>query len=127
LSLLFLRKQEVLQIHATLIALFGGADGINDVGALDSALVAAENRGHYEQADLATCAATYAYHLTQAHAFLDGNKRIGAAAAEIFLGINGARLSATNEELARLFLGIADGRISREEVVRRFQEWVEAG
>lgn len=104
-SLLFLRKQEVLQIHARLIALFGGADGINDVGALDWALVAAENRGHYEQADVATCAATYAYHLTQAHAFQDGNKRIEAAAAEIFLGINGARLSATNEEISSTLSG----------------------
>ena len=92
-----MRKQEVLQIHADLITVFGGAQGINDVGALDSALIAAENRGHYEQADLATCAATYAYHLTQSHAFRDGNKRIGAAAAEIFLRINGAQLNATND------------------------------
>jgi death-on-curing protein len=86
-------------------------------------LAAAENREHYDSADLATCAATYAYHIAQAHAFIDGNKRIAAAISEIFLDINGARLSATNEQLVTLFLGIAAGKLTRDEVeefYRRF-------
>jgi death on curing protein len=70
--MLFLRKQEVLEIQHRLIEQFGGTHGIRDEGLLDSALSAPENRLHYENANLATCAATYAYHLTQAHAFLDG-------------------------------------------------------
>ncbi len=62
-------------------------------------------------AELSACAATYAYHLTQAHAFVDGNKRVAAAVSEIFVKINGARLETTNEELTVLFLGIAAGKM----------------
>ena len=80
----------MLDIHARLIETFGGVQGLRDEGALESALVAAENREYYGNAGLATCAATYAYHLTQAHAFIDGNKRVAAAVSEIFLEINGA-------------------------------------
>ena len=122
---LFLRKEEVLKIHAQVIELFGGSEGVRDEGALASALIAAENRGHYENADLATCAATYAYHLTQAHAFVDGNKRAAAAIAEVFLEINDAHLSATNQQIADLFMGIAVGNVSRDEAAHLFQNWIE--
>ena len=124
---LFPRKQEVLGIHARLIEEFGGSHGLRDEGALESALVAAESREYYENADLATCAATYAYHLTQAHAFVDGNKRIAAAVSEIFLEINGARLNTTNEQIVRLFLDIAAGKLSRDEAERFFLQWIESG
>jgi death-on-curing protein len=98
---------------------------LRDEGARVSALVAAENREYYENASLATCAATYAYHLTQAHAFIDGNKRI-AAVSEIFLEINGARMSMTNEQIIKLFLDIAAGILSCDEVEQLFQQHVES-
>jgi death on curing protein len=109
-ALLFLRVHEVLAIHARGIEEFGGLHGVRDAGALEAALTAAESRAYYEQATLSTCAATYAYHLTQAHAFVDGNKRVAAAAAEIFLELNGAELHATNDEIVTLFLAIAAGQ-----------------
>ena len=124
---LFPRKQEVLDIHARLIEEFGGSHGLRDEGALESALIAAENREYYENADIATCAATYAYHLTQAHAFIDGNKRIAAAASEIFLEVNGARLNTTNKHIVKLFLDIAAGTLSRDEVEEFFLQWIESG
>jgi len=125
LPFIFLRKQEALNIHAQSIEAFGGIHGLRDEGALESALAATENREYYENAGLATCAATYAYHLSQAHAFLDGNKRIAAAVSEIFLEINGARLSATNEQIVILFLDIAAGNLSRDKVEQFFHQWVE--
>ena len=79
-------KLDVLAVHARLISETGGSSGIRDEGLLESALAAAENRHHYEAADLVACAATYAYHLTQAHAFIDGNKRVAAAITETFPG-----------------------------------------
>ena len=106
---------------------FGGSYGLRDEGALESALAAAENREYYEGADLATCAATYAYHLSQAYAFVDGNKRIAAAMSEIFVEINGARLNATNEQIISLFLDIAAGSLSRDQVEQFFLQWVEDG
>ncbi len=84
----------------------------------------AEPRQHYEGADVATCAATYAFHLTQNHPFVDGKKRVGAAVAEIFIRLNGAQLAASNDEIVALFLGIAAGTVSREEVAQAFARWV---
>lgn len=107
---------DVLTAHARLIDETGGSGGIRDVGLLESALAAAQNRHSYENADLAACAATYAYHLTQAHAFVDGNKRIAAAVAEVFLESNGSQLTMTDNEIVRLFLDIASGLLSRDEV-----------
>lgn len=127
MAFLFLRKEEVLNIHARSLELFGGTRGLRDEGALESALAAAENRKHYENADLATCAATYAYHLSQAHAFVDGNKRVAAAVSEIFLEINGAQLMFSNEQIVDLFLKIAASEFSRDDVERFFKEWVVAG
>jgi death-on-curing protein len=114
-------KLDVLTAHARLIAETGGSAGLRDEGLLESALAAAENRHGYEDADLATCAATYAYHLTQAHAFVDGNKRVAAAVTETFLESNGSQLAMTDEEIVRLFLDIAAGLLSRDEVERLFR------
>ena len=122
--MLFLYKTEVIEIHKKLIEEFGGIHGMRDEGALESALASAENRAYYENADIAICAATYAYHLTQAHAFIDGNKRISAAVSEIFLEINEVKLNATNEQIVDLFLGIASGEKSRNDVEQIFLQWI---
>jgi death-on-curing protein len=110
----------VLAIHARAIEEFGGLHGGRDIGALKAMLTAVENRAYYEQAILTTCAATYAYHLTQAHAFLDGNKRIAAVVAEVFQELNGAELLTTNEELVAVFLAIAAGQVSRQDIEQWF-------
>lgn len=81
----FPEKLDVLTVQATIIAETGGTSGLRDEASLESALTAAENRNHYESADVIACAATYAYHLTQSHAFIDGNKRVAAAITEAFL------------------------------------------
>ena len=115
-------KFDVLAVHTRLIAETGGSTGIRDEGLLESALAAAENRFNYENADLVKCAATYAYHLTQAHAFVDGNKRVAAAITETFLVSNGRELLMDDDEVVRLFLDIAAGILTRdgvEELLRR--------
>jgi death-on-curing protein len=114
----------VLAIQARAIEEFGGLHGLRDAGALEAALTAAENRAYYEQASLPICAATYAYHLTQAHAFLDGNKRLAAAVAEIFLELNRATLQTTDEEIVAVFLAIAAGEVSRQDVEQWFVQRV---
>lgn len=117
-------KLDVLTIHALLIAETGGVSGLRDEALLESALAATENRHHYEAADVVSCAATYAFHLTQAHAFVDGNKRIGAAITEAFLETNGCELRMTNEEIVELFLGIASSNLKRDEVEQLLREKV---
>lgn len=118
----FLNKGDVLLLHSLLIDEFGGVHGLRDEGGLESALNAAENRAYYESADLSTCAATYAYHLCKAHAFLDGNKRIAAITAESFLALNGFYLTLNNEQLIDLILKIADGELDRDEVEEIFRQ-----
>lgn len=122
--MIFLYKSEVLAIQARAIDEFGGLHGLRDEAALESALISAENRHFYEQADLATCAATYAYHLCQSHAFIDGNKRVAAAVTIAFLRSNDALLVATREQLRELFLGIAAGEISREQAEILLRTWI---
>ena len=112
----FLRKATVLHMHARGINQYGGLHGLRDDGGLESALMAAENRLYYEDASLAVCAATYTFHLCQAHAFLDGNKRIAATAFDAFLRLNGAYLDATNAEVIDLIFQIASSDMERTEV-----------
>ncbi len=122
--MIFLNKSAVLEIHSRLIEKYGGIHGLRDEGALESALNAAENRAFYENAPIEILAATYAFHLSQAHAFLDGNKRIAAAVAGVFLELNAAWLKATQDEIIELFLDIAASRFSREDVESKFAEWI---
>jgi len=122
--MIFPDKSAVLEIQSQLIEKYGGIHGLRDEGALESALNAAENRAYYENAPTEILAATYAFHLSQAHAFLDGNKRIAAAVAGVFLELNGAWLEASQDEIIELFLDIAASRISREDVEKKFSEWI---
>ncbi len=118
-----LSHEEALYLHDRTIREHGGTPGIRDEAALESALIAVLNRQLYEDATFIQCAATYAYHLSQAHAFLDGNKRIAALATEIFLALNGIALRVTNDELADLFLGIAASEVSREQIEQKLAQW----
>lgn len=117
-------KLDVLSVHARLISETGGSGGLRDEGLLESALAATENRHRYENADLVACAATYAYHMTQAHAFIDGNKRIAAAITETFLESNGGRLLMSDEEIVQLFVNIASGILSRDQIELLLRERV---
>jgi death-on-curing protein len=120
----FPEKLDVLTVQARLIAETGGTSGLRDEALLESALAAAENRHRYENADVVSCAATYAYHLTQSHAFLDGNKRVAAAITEAFLETNGYELTMTNEEIVVLYIAIASSQLSREQVESRLRDHV---
>lgn len=120
----FVDKTSVLIIQRKLIERYGGIHGLRDEGTLESAINAAQNRYNYETEELAKLAATYAYHLSQAHAFLDGNKRLAAAVAGVFLEINGVLLDASEDKVIQLFLDIAASKLTREAVEEKFAEWM---
>ena len=86
----YLTVADVLGMHSTLIQRHGGAPGVRDPGALESALFRPQT-GYYE--DLVAEAAALLESLAINHPFVDGNKRIAFAAADVFLRINGWRLS----------------------------------
>ena len=87
---------EVIDLHRSLLRATGGAPGIRDVGALESAV--AQPKAAFDGSDLyATLiekAAALAFSLVQNHPFVDGNKRVGHAAMETFLVLNGSEIDA---------------------------------
>ncbi|OHV81303.1 type II toxin-antitoxin system death-on-curing family toxin [Ensifer sp. LCM 4579] len=91
----YLTVIEVLAIHADQIERYGGAQGLHDAGLLEAALFRPQT-GYY--ADLIEQAAALWESLTNNHAFVDGNKRIGFAVTYTFLAINGLRITADADE-----------------------------
>jgi death-on-curing protein len=87
---------------------------------------AAQFGGKFLHKGLPAMAAAYLFHLCKNHAFVDGNKRTALVATEVFLLLNELRVLATNEELERLTLGVADGSISKGELTEFFQTHVES-
>ncbi len=85
----FLTLDQVLVIHARSLNEHGGTEGVRDLGLIESALASAQNTYFYANGDLFDVAASYAFHLAEAQAFLDGNKRTGVATALVFLALNG--------------------------------------
>lgn len=114
----FLELDDVLELHLELVSRFGGADGVRDMGLLESALAVPRSGmgGQYFHADEFEMAAAYLFHLVKNHPFLDGNKRAGAAAALVFLEMNGIAVRATNDDIVDVTLGVAEGRIQKSGV-----------
>ena len=114
----YLTLGEVVDLHRAVIEATGGAAGIRDLGALESAL--AQPRASFAGVDLhaslADKAAALCFSLVNNHAFIDGNKRIGHAATETFLILNGSEIDALVDEQERLMLDLASGRLTREQL-----------
>lgn len=118
----YLLLAEILELHRSVIERWGGASGIRDLGALESAL-AQPRQSFGEQdlyPDLTSKAAALCFSLVLNHPFIDGNKRIGHAAMETFLIVNGFELLASVDEQERIMLDLAAGTLSR----KNFVEWV---
>lgn len=122
----YLTLGEVVELHRLVIAATGGAPGIRDLGALESAV--AQSRASFGGSDLyrdlIEKAAALGFALTQGHAFVDGNKRVGHAAMATLLLLNGAEIDATVDEQERLMLDLASGRLSRTDLIGWLQEHV---
>ncbi len=108
-------------VHLDQLREHGGLPGIRDENALEAALARPQQRHHYEpDSDLATLAAAYAFGLTRAHPFNDGNKRTAFLAAMIFLGLNSKDLSATEEEVVQVVTALAAGSLAEASLA----EWL---
>jgi death on curing protein len=105
---LWIDREELHLLYARQVELFGGSFGIRDENLLESALHRPRMRFKYApDADLFDLAAAYLIGLVKNHAFVDGNKRIGLAAALAFLGANGWRITGPSDELLALVLSVA--------------------
>jgi len=103
---------QLLAIHADQIKDHGGSLGLRDRRLLESALDRPRNRYHYQpDCDLCELAAAYGYGLAKNHPFIDGNKRVAFQAMYLFLGLNGLRIQAAEEEVVALILALASGNL----------------
>jgi death-on-curing protein len=114
----FLTLEEVLEIHSTQLARFGGAAGVRDIGLLESALSQpqASFGGEYVHGDLFEMAAAYLFHVVSNHPFIDGNKRAGLLSALVFLDINGIEINDKGDTLYDLTIKVASGNSNKSEI-----------
>lgn len=124
MSPLFLDLAEVLAIHQDQIERYGGQAGVRDLSLLLSAIAmpAAGMGGRFFHVDLFEMAAAYLFHIVRNHPFVDGNKRVGAMAAFIFLRINGLFLEAPSELFENLVVSVAEGQADKTAAANFFRK-----
>ena len=107
----------VLALHADQVRTHGGSPGLRDSGLLESALDRPRNRlGYAPESDLFSLAASYGFGIARNHAFVDGNKRVAFQAVYLFLGLNGFRIEAPEEEVVAVVLALASGELAEVEL-----------
>lgn len=117
-----LTKKQVILLHRDIIAQSGGSPEIRDEGLLDSALNAPFQTfaGTELYPTIIEKASRLGYSLIKNHAFVDGNKRIGAHTMLVFLTLNGIEIEYEDNDFIHLVLGIASGEISDVQLL----EWL---
>jgi death-on-curing protein len=118
----YLSISEVFEIHDRIISSSGGSRGVRDLSALESAVN--QPRQTFDQNDLypdiISKAAALCFSLVMNHPFVDGNKRVGHAAMETFLILNGYEIVASVDEQESIMLSLAAGKVPRA----NFLEWL---
>jgi death-on-curing protein len=110
----FLSIEMVLDLHHRSLVEHGGSSGIRDQGGLESAVAQAKNDFYYGNADAFGIAAAYAFHIAQAQAFLDGNKRTAIGSALLSLQLAGVPVTtAHTEELQNAMTAIANHELDK--------------
>jgi len=119
----FLTLGEVVEIHKDQVERYGGHLRVRDLGLLQSAIAmpAASFGGEYLHSDLCEMAA-YLYHIIGNHPFIDGNKRVGAVAAAVFLSLNDAQLEVDEDNYEHLVMSVASGTASKSTVAEFLRE-----
>ncbi len=119
---LWILERVVLAAHDQLLAAHGGAKGLRDAGALESALARPRQHYAYSSPDLIALAALYTAGLVRNHPFIDGNKRTGFAIGIVFLELNGFDFKAREEDATQAVLALAAGTLDEAE----YTTWLRA-
>jgi len=110
----------VLAVHEEQLAEHGGSPGVRDMGLLESALARPVNLAAYGKPDVAELAASYGFGIARNHPFVDGNKRTAFVSVELFLRLNGYRLSADDSACVLTMLAVAAGEMDEA----NFADWL---
>lgn len=122
----FLKLAEVLHLHDESLARFGGLAGIGNPGLVESALASAQNTFWYGGGGVFEIAAAYAFHIAEAQAFLDGNKRTAVAAAVLFLRVNGLPFPKDDGSLYLAMISVANKQLDKPGLARTLRHLVES-
>lgn len=114
-----------MRIQARSLAEHGGADGVREAGLIESALASAKHTFPYGAGDVFDAAASSAFHLAEAQAFLDGNKRTAVGAALVFLARNGDDVTPPFRQLHQAMLDIAAKRTTKAELAKLVRDLAE--
>jgi death on curing protein len=98
-AIIFLSRGLILELHRRSLREHGGSEGIRDEGGLESAIAQAQHDHYYGGVDLFGVAAAYAFHIAEAQAFIDGNKRTGIGAALLCLELGGVDTTVTTSDI----------------------------
>lgn len=120
--MIWVSADDVVALHSKIIKKTGGIDGVRDSSGLEAAVAAPLQSFGGEDFYPTTIdkIARLAYGLAANHAFIDGNKRIGALMTQLLLQWNGYRLVLNRGELADMFIAIADGSAGEIELL----DWI---
>ncbi len=118
----FLSRQLIEAMHAEQLRRHGGAAGLRDENALESALARPENKAAYGEPTVQELAAAYLFGLARNHAFVDGNKRTAIVAAGTFLAVNGYALTADNGTVYTFVMAVAAGEIDENGAAAFFRD-----
>lgn len=123
----YLSVADVIALHDRVMEETGFAAGpLRDEGILESAITRPRMAAYYEGADLVRQAALLAVSISQAQAFVDGNKRTAFAATHVFLKLNAVTYVGDYLELAQQLEAVADRLESLAEATKRFEAWLRA-
>ncbi len=119
-----LSVEQILKLHEMMLQSTGGAEGVRDKSALESAIyhVYASFDGKDLYPSIEEKAARQAYVIIRSHPFVDGNKRVGLLVMLVFFELNGVELRFTQDELIELGFSTAAGHIDDQNLF----EWINA-
>ncbi len=121
---MILHDREIIEaLHAEQLALHGGAPGLRDEGMLESALDRPLQKLAYSEPDIFELAAAYLFGIEKNHPFIDGNKRTGYLAADVFLALNGWSVEAEQEDIITFVLAVASGEIDETGAAMFFRDY----
>ncbi len=121
---IFLTLDEVVEIHRDMIERYGGSAGIRDLDLLESAIAMpqAGMGDQYFHSTLFEMAAAYLFHIVQTHPFIDGNKRVGAMAAFVFLKLNGFTMNVKEAEFEKMVRQVTEGQSKKAQIATFLQK-----
>lgn len=119
----FLELDDVLRLHSRSLVEHGGSEGIRDLGLVESALASAKNTFYYAAGDLFDVASSYAFHIAESQAFLDGNKRTAVVAALVFLARKGAYVQPSTWEFYSAMIDVAEKKKTKSDLAVLFRKY----